>query len=241
MLLHGGWSDSREWCWQLEALSDDFDVVAWDAPGCGRSSDPPGNYEIGDYADDVARLILALGLEPAHILGLSFGGGLAIAVHQRHPGLARSLVLASAYAGWAGSLPAQEIAARLAKVRSEIDLPAEQWVQTYLPGFFAGPVPQEVTDHAVQLMCESRPEGIRPMLEAFAAADLRSALAEIDVPTLIIHGEADARAPREVADALHDAIAGSKLVVLPGVGHCCNVEAPDAFNAVAGEFLRTVS
>ena len=215
--------------------------MAWDAPGCGGSSNPPADYQMADYAADLAGLIQALGLDRPHVVGLSFGGGLALALHQRHPELVRSLVLASAYAGWAGSLPADEVAARTAGARSEIDLPPEQWLESYLPEFFAGPVPQEVTDVVVRVIQDSRPQGMGPMIEAFAAADLRPALATVDVPTLVIHGEADVRAPRPVAEALHHGIAGSKFVVLPGVGHCCNLEAPDAFNAAVREFLRTAS
>ena len=241
VLLHGGWSDSREWRRQLEMLSDEFDVVAWDAPGCGGSSDPRPDYGMADYADDVAGLIEALELERPHLGGLSFGGGLAIAMHQRHPDLVRSLVLASAYAGWAGSLPSDEAAARLEQVRSEIDLPKEQWVESFLPGLFARPVPPEVTTEVVAIMCDARTEGVRPMSEAFAVADLRPALPGVNVPTLVIHGEADTRAPLHVAETLHQAIAGSQLRVLPGVGHCCNVEHPEAFNDAVREFLRGVS
>ena len=61
---------------------------------------------IADYADAVAGLLGALGVERPHVCGLSFGGGLAIAVYGRHPDAVRSLVLAGAYAGWKGSLPA---------------------------------------------------------------------------------------------------------------------------------------
>ncbi|MBW3575706.1 MAG: alpha/beta fold hydrolase, partial [Actinobacteria bacterium] len=113
VLLHGAWSDSREWRLQLEGLSDEFTVIAWDAPGCGGSADPSDPFPLPDYADAVAGFVGALGVERPHLAGLSFGAGLAIAVYGRHPSLPRSLVLASAYAGWAGSLPADVIADRV--------------------------------------------------------------------------------------------------------------------------------
>jgi len=106
LLLHGGLSDSREWRPQLDAFSKDFNVVAWDAPGCGGSSDPPETIGLDGYADCLAAFIDALGLERPHVAGLSFGAGLALELYRRHPRLPRSLLLASAYAGWAGSLPA---------------------------------------------------------------------------------------------------------------------------------------
>jgi pimeloyl-ACP methyl ester carboxylesterase len=71
-----------------------------------------------------------------------------------------------------------------------------------------------------------------------SAEDLRSALPGIDVPTLLVYGDRDARAPLAVGEHLHAAITGSRLVVLPGVGHVCNVEAPERFNAAVRGFLR---
>jgi pimeloyl-ACP methyl ester carboxylesterase len=121
VLLHSAWSDGWEWRPQLTALSDEFDVMARDAPGCGGSEDPPPQMSMTDYADAVADLITALDLGRTHLCGLSFGGGLALAVYWRHPQLARSLVLASAYAGWKGSLPPEDVEARLAQSRGELD------------------------------------------------------------------------------------------------------------------------
>jgi pimeloyl-ACP methyl ester carboxylesterase len=240
VLLHGGLSDSREWRLQTDALASEFDVVAWDAPGCGGSPDPPADFGMAGYADAVAGLVRGLGLDRPHLVGISFGGGLAIAVYERHRELVRSLVLASAYAGWAGSLPPDEISARFARTLTEIEQPPDQWIASYLPSFFAGPVPPQVREEVIATMRDVRPSGTRPMIEAFASVDLRHVLATIDVPTLLLHGEADVRAPRAVADALHAAIPGAELVTLPGMGHSINLEAPDEFNAEVRHFLRTI-
>jgi pimeloyl-ACP methyl ester carboxylesterase len=83
LLLHGARSDGREWRLQLEALSDEFTVIAWDAPGCGGSFDPPDEFPLAAYADAVAALCVALGVDRPHLLGLSFGGGLALEVYRR--------------------------------------------------------------------------------------------------------------------------------------------------------------
>jgi pimeloyl-ACP methyl ester carboxylesterase len=240
VLLHGAWSDGREWRPQLAGLSDEFDVIAWDAPGCGGSDDPPAQMDMADYADAVADLATALHPGPVHLCGLSFGGGLALEVYRRHPRLVRSLVLASAYAGWRGSLPAEEVEARLARARGELDQPPAAWIDGYLPGFFAQPVPPETLDLVRSIMLEARPTGTLPMLAAFATADLRAVLPTITVPTLLLYGAADVRAPRPIAEALHAAIPTSELVLLPEVGHMCNLEAPEAFNAEMRKFLRTV-
>jgi pimeloyl-ACP methyl ester carboxylesterase len=64
-----------------------------------------------------------------------------------------------------------------------------------------------------------------------SAEDVRDVLPRIDVPTLLLYGDRDVRAPRTVAEALHASIADSRLVMLPGVGHICNVNAPEEFKA----------
>jgi pimeloyl-ACP methyl ester carboxylesterase len=241
VLLHGAWSDGREWRRQLHTLSDEFTVVAWDAPGCGASFDPPDAFPLAAYADAVAGFLDAIDIEQPHLLGLSFGGGLALEVYRRHPAVPRSLVLASAYAGWAGSLPPDEVAARVRRVLEESERPASEWAPSYLPGFFAGPVPDAARDEVLEIMLDVRPAGIRPMITAFAAADLRDVLGAIRVPTLLLYGELDTRAPRAVAEDLHDRIPRSELVMLPGVGHVTNIEAPEAFDDAVRRFLRSVT
>lgn len=229
------------WRPQLAALADGFDVIAWDAPGCGGSDDPPNRMALADYADAVVDLIAALGLERVHLGGLSFGGGLAIAVYRRLPHLVRSLVLAGAYAGWKGSLSPEEVESRMRRARAEAARPPAEWMDGYLPSFFSGPVSPEAIELIRTMMLEVRPTGLLPMLSAFAQADLRDVLPTIAVPTLLLYGKWDTRAPLAVAKALHAGIPGSELVVLPGVGHCLNLAAPDAFNAEVRRFLGAVS
>lgn len=234
LLLHGGACDGRVWARQLEDLSAEFSVVAWDAPGCGGSSDPPEGFRMADYADCLAEFIEALGLDRLHVLGHSFGGGLALALYGRHPRIPQTLILAGAYAGWAGSLPAAEVCRRLQAARG-VPGPAD-----------SGPVPVPPTD-SVQATASPDPEAIMPdlhpvgtrvMAAAFADADLRYVLPLIDVPTLLLHGEADERAPLAVAEDLHTGIRGSQLVVLPRVGHESYLEAPQRFNFEVLRFLR---
>ncbi len=239
VLLHGGFSDSRAWRPQLNGLSDEFNVVAWDAPGCGHSSDPPETFRLPDYADCLARFIDLLDLGEPHVLGLSFGGALALELYRRHPRAARTLILAGAYAGWGGSLPAEEVAARLERALHDAQQPPEQWVHTYLATFFTDAVAPEVVDETIAMMLDTRRAGMVPMLRGMAEADLRDVLPRIGVPTLLLYGDADVRSPVAVAEDLHASIPRSQLVVLPGVGHVSNLEAPDAFNDVIRSFLHS--
>jgi len=240
VLLHGILQDSRAWRRQLDALSDEFTVVAWDAPGCGRSSDPPETFRLPEYADCLAAFVDALALGRPHVLGLSLGAVLALELHRRHPRIPRTLVLASAYAGWAGSLPAEVVEQRLQQALREAELPPAQFVPGWIPGLLAGPAPAELVDEVVAMMSEFHPAGYRTLAHSLAEADLRDALPHIDVPTLLLYGDADRRSPLSVAEALHAGIPASTLVVMPGVGHLGNLEATERFDAEVRSFLRSV-
>jgi pimeloyl-ACP methyl ester carboxylesterase len=241
VLLNGYVGDGAStWAAQLDGLSDELTVVAWDGPGSGWSSDPPETFSLADFADCLAGFIAALDLGPCHVCGLSFGGGLALELYRRYPAIPRSLVLAGAYAGWAGSLPPDAVEQRRSQAVALAGLPPDALVEALLPTMFSAAAPRDVVDRFGAAVARAHPVGFRVMAEAFAAADLREVLPHIDVPTLLLAGEEDVRAPLEVAESLHAAIPGSRLVVLPGVGHASPVQAPDRFNAELRAFLRTV-
>jgi len=109
LLLHGAVCDSRVWRTQLKTLSDEFTVIAWDAPGCGESSDPPENWRMRQFGACLVGFINELGLWRPHVLGHSWGSALALELYRQHPSVPKTLLLAGAYAGWAGSLPTSEV------------------------------------------------------------------------------------------------------------------------------------
>ena len=236
VLVHGYVGDGpTSWQPQLEALGDELTLVAWDAPGAGGSSDPPEDIGISGYADCLAGFIRELGLDSPHVVGLSFGGALAIELQRRHR-TAATLTLVSAYAGWRGSLGAEAAEQRLDQALALSQLAPQDLVDTLLSTMFSEPTPPAVVSAFGRSLLGVRPAGFRAMARA-SAEDLRDALPAIDVPTLLVYGGADIRAPMPVAEALHEAIAGSTLVVLPGAGHVCNLEQPDQFNDVLRSFL----
>lgn len=240
LLLHGALSDSRTWKRQLNAFSRDFLVVAWDAPGCGRSTDPPEEFRLSDYADCLAEVVGELGLKRPHILGLSFGSGLALEFYRRYPEIPRSLILASAYAGWAGSLPAETVKDRLRKGLQQSLMPPEKVVEAWLPTLFNDSVPSEVIRETAEIMRDFHPQGMRVMLRAFAEADLRDLLPHIEVPTLLLYGDADQRSPLTLAGELHARIPTSSLAVLKGAGHLVHSESPELFHSEVRSFLKSV-
>jgi pimeloyl-ACP methyl ester carboxylesterase len=237
VLVHGYVGDGRTtWRHQLDGLSDEFTVVAWDAPGAGDSSDPPEDFGITGYADCLAGFVDALGLRKPHIVGLSFGGALALEFCRRHRSVPAKLVLASAYAGWTGSLPADVAGARLEQALRLSESTPDELVDQLLPTMFASLPPAEDVEAFGASLAAFHPAGFRAMARA-SHEDVRDALRTIAIPTLLLYGDKDERAPLAVAGDLHAAIPGARLVVLPGVGHVCNIEAPDRFNDEVRAFL----
>jgi pimeloyl-ACP methyl ester carboxylesterase len=241
VLLHGWPLDGREWRRQIDGLSDEFTVVAWDALGSGRSSDPPETFRLPDWADCLAAFIEALELGRPHVAGLSWGGGLALELHRRHPTVLRTLILASAYAGWAGPLPPEVVEQRLQLMLRNSELPPDQWAPALIETLVTKKATADMVDELSSMITEFHPAATRVAMRAFAEADLRDVLPRIDVPTLLLCGEEDMRAPRHVWEALHSGIRGSKLVLIPGVGHVIDIEAAERFNAEVRAFLRTQS
>ena len=189
------------------------------------------------YADSLAGFVDRLGLERPHVAGLSFGGALALELCRRHSGIPMTLILASAYAGWAGSLPADVAEQRLHQALALAKLSPDEFVAALLPTMFSEAAPPESVDDFGATMQAFHPAGFRAMARA-SAEDLRGVPPHVNVPTLLVYGDKDVRAPLTVAEDLHAAIAGSTLVVLPDTGHLCNIEATEEFNRAVRDFLR---
>ena len=237
VLVHGAACDSRLWQPQLTALSDEFTVLAWDEPGAGHSSDVPQDFGLADYAGCLAAVVEVVGLGPAHIAGLSWGGTVALELYRRRPDLVRTLILADTYAGWKGSLPPDEVRARLAGVEEMLAAPSHEFDAT-LPGLFAGDPPAEFVPLLERIEADVRPESMWTQLSLMAEADLRDLLPNVAVPTLLLWGDQDARSPLSVAHQFEQAIPDTQLVVIPDCGHVSNLQQADAFNEAIHDFLH---
>ena len=237
VFVHGAAEDGRVWRPQLAALADEFTVVAWDEPGAGRSSDVPADFSLADYASSLAAVIEAVGLGSAHVAGLSWGSTVVQELYRRHPGLVSTLILLGAYAGWKGSLPADEVAARVEGARQMLAAPAEAFDPT-LPGLFAGEPPAEFVPLLEEIAADVRPESLKTQLFLMAEADQRDLLPRIAVPTLLIWGELDARSPLSVARQFEETVPETELVVIPGAGHVSHHERPEKVNDAVRKFCR---
>ena len=236
VLLHGFLCDSRCWAPQLAELADRFDVIAWDAPGAGSSSDPPDPFTMADWSRCLATFLDGLGIARAHLVGLSWGGVLAQDFYRLYPARVSRLILAGTYAGWKGSLPAPIVQARLSRCYADSYLPAEVFVPRWVPEMFTDAVPRRVRDALSAVLAEFHPHGFRLMARAVAETDTTDLLPNIAARTMILWGDDDRRSPISIAERLRNAIPGAELHVIAHAGHVCNMEQPAAFNAAIRRF-----
>jgi pimeloyl-ACP methyl ester carboxylesterase len=192
-----------------------------------------------DHADCFAAFLRALRIEPAHLVGLSFGGALVLATFYRHRGLASSLALVSGYAGWAGSLGPAEAQQRLTRSLEVSQLPPDEFAAVMLPPMFSPSVKGEVVATFVDSVRAFRASGFRATARA-SFEDQSHVLPEVDVPTLLLYADHDVRAPVAIGEAIHAVVRGSQLVVLRRPGHASSVEAPHEVTRELRRFLRSV-
>ena len=203
----------------------------------------PESWRLPEYADALASWLRAAEIERPHVLGLWWGSSAALELYRRHPHVPASLILASAYAGWAGSLSPEETAARLEGVLAAAGLPLEEVLEAF-PGLLSPGAPSGLLEELTVMWSDNtgsrKPGGYRAMAHSLAEADLRDVLPRIEVPVLLLYGGLDQRSPLKLANELNGRIRSSRLVVIKGVGHSANVEAPDEFNAHVRTFIRSV-
>jgi 3-oxoadipate enol-lactonase len=179
-----------------------------------------------------------LGIDRAVIAGLSMGGYVALAFMALFPERVKGLVLCSTRAG-ADNEKARE--GREATAHKAIDKGAAAIADELLPKMLSPSASGTVQDTAREMMQRQRPEGIAAAARGMAQRPDRTALlGSIAVPTLIITGAEDTSIPASESEAMHRAIPCSELLIIPEVGHLCNVQAPDAFNTAVSRFLAKV-
>lgn len=236
LLLHGIGGDAEQFRHQLTGLADVFTVLAWDAPGYGASDEPGNGWTLADYADRVAGLLDALGIERVALLGQSWGGVIAQEVYRRHAARVRALILADTYPG-GGSQPEDERQASLqARLTALATQTPQELAHARTPALLGPNATPETAREVEAMMARIRPTGYRQAAIVLAAADGRDVLPAVAVPTLILAGEHDRVVPRAQAEYLRDTILGARLVTF-NAGHLPAQEQPAAFNAALREFL----
>lgn len=242
VFLHGVGGNRRNWASQLPAFARYFRVVALDARGYGDSEDYDGDLSISDYADDVVRVLDHLGVDSAHIVGLSMGGNVAMQCALDHPARVRSLVLCDTDRGMQHI--SEEERLEFLRLRRDPLLSGRKLheIAPALVDSLAGP---HATLEAREVLRESLLRLHKDMyvksVEATVTFDITASVHRIACPTLVVVGEMDRLTPVSESEAICREIRGSRLVVIPRAGHIANVEQPEVFNRVTLDFLLGLS
>ena len=236
MLSHSLASSMVMWNPQLDALEPHFKVLRYDMRGHGRSAAPDGAYTLEMLAEDVVALLDALDIDAVHFVGLSIGGMIGQGFALSHADRLESLVLCDTSAvmpAEAQPILQQRIAlARQNGMADQVDGILERWfTPTYLR---ANPPEVEM----IRQQIKATPlAGFIGCSEALRGLNYLERLPEITLSTLIIVGEEDPGTPVAAAEAIHERIAGSRLVILPSARHLSNIEQAEAFNRALLDFL----
>jgi len=227
VLLHGIGSSSYSWRRQLQSLSSDFTVIAWDAPGYGGSSDPPSAItpSMRFYSDRLRGLIDSLGLERIFLLGHSTGGVIAQEFYRAYPDRIRALILSDTRS--VGSREGLDERLKAIRTMSPVQLAMERG-----PRLLTRNASRDLVREVISIMSQIRRPGYEFAAIALAESDTRDVIRALAVPTLLIWGSED-----EITPLWTEVPAGAELKIIPNAGHLCYIEQPEQFNNIVKDFL----
>ncbi|WP_043670795.1 alpha/beta fold hydrolase [Streptomyces xylophagus] len=243
VLLHSGFADHRVFDDQIPALARDFRVIAPDIRGHGFSANASGPFR---WADDLADLLRHLDLGPAVLVGLCMGAAVATDTTLEHPELVRAVVVSGAgTSAFEYTDPhLLEHQARAAQLLGAGDIAG--WLDQFTRGV-AGPRRtvdevspsvlrrlRELTAHTLSKHTPGEQDWYVPL------ADPWSRVPKLDVPVLAIHGALDWPDSIAMAQRFTDTVPNGRAVTIEGVGHYPNMEKPEEFNEILGQFLRSL-
>ena len=246
LLLNGIAMTAVSWQPVARPLAGHFTVVRCDLRGQLMSPGAPP-ADLGDHVDDVIDLLDHLGLESVHVLATSFGGAVGALLAARHPDRVRSLMSVASADGFTDVMAREVARWREATVRS-LEGPDRGVLSDVLePVVYSSAY---VEAHRAERALRRRQiaalpdawfEGLVGLLDSAESFSLRSELAAVRCPTLIVAAELDGFIPLERCRALAEAITNASFRVIEGAGHAVVVEQPATVAALALEFFGGVS
>jgi 3-oxoadipate enol-lactonase len=242
IFIHAFPLNQSMWDEQFDALKRHCRVITIDLRGFGESDMPSGICSMDQMASDVRGLMYALDIDRAALAGLSMGGYVSLAFYRNYPETVRGLVLADTRA----SADTAEARERRFKSAEKAEREGPRAIADDMIPLLLGHSTVESQPHIVQrvrAMIEANsPEAIAAAQRGMAERrDSMSILAGIDFPTLILVGSEDTLTPVAEAEAMRNAIRGSRMEVIEGAGHLSNLEQPARFNSIVIEFLETMN
>ena len=234
VFLHGVGSDKSVWAPQIEAFAAERRAIALDYPGyCDSDFFPDATRE--DFARATLAALDALGVERAHICGLSLGGVIAIAIHSLAPHRCASLILADSFAVHPDG---QTIYDR--SVAASEALGMRGLAEARVDALLGSQVTPEMRAEVIDTMSRIHPAAYVLGARAVWLADQVARASAIQVPTLVMVGEEDRVTPPELSRQLAALVPGSALQVVARAGHIANLEQPHRFNRAVASFLAEI-
>lgn len=235
ILLHSLGGCAEMWRRTINDLSASFTIIAPDARGHG-SSPAAGPISVERFAQDALAIADTLQLSQFGLLGLSMGGQAAMHVAISAPERVRFLIAADTSLGAASKNPD-----RLESVRRRIDeIGAEAFAYEYTRSRLQPNVPEDEVRAFAEMVMRTLPETYVTQLGSILAQDLRSSVAAIRCPTLILVGAQDVSTPPSTGEQLAKAITGAKFQIIDDANHLSNIDQPEAFNAAVRAFAAEV-
>ncbi|HYB29048.1 MAG TPA: alpha/beta hydrolase [Solirubrobacteraceae bacterium] len=234
-------ADHACYAFQLPAYTEHFSCIGVDLPGSGESDKPRGPYSTETYADQMAGFLSAIGVERAHVAGVSLGAAVGMHLAARHPERVRTLSLHSAWDRTDAYLRA--VVTLWRALSGSLPTVADGVIDGIFPFCFTPEMYVERPDFVQSLdeFVRGRPEqpwaAFLAQTEAVLNHDASSVLGEIQAPTQVTFGAHDVVTSTRFAAQLTGAIAGSELVVFDHLSHAGLHEDPEAFNGATLEFL----
>jgi len=239
LLLHAFPLNARMWEPQFVLAEQGWRIIAPHMRGTAGQDGEPASISMDDYAGDVIDLLDRLHIEDAVVGGCSMGGYLAFALFRLAERYIRGLILADTRAP--ADTP-EAIEARKKMLQLAADKGTSAVVDDMTPKLLGettkktrSAIVERVRSIALLNSAESVGGMVRAMMTRQDATPL---LPKIQVPTLILVGAEDTVTPPAMSEQMHKAIAGSELIVFPGVGHLSSVEDPQSFNGAVAKFLE---
>ncbi|MEH6991774.1 alpha/beta hydrolase [Neobacillus drentensis] len=239
IILHGMGNNSQSWKKQLAGLSENYTVIAWDAPGYGKSSDPKEEFkEFSQFADILKGFIEALNYKSVTLLGHSMGSAIALDFCYRFPEMVETLIISDATRG-SSSLSIEENQMKLAVRLNNINTLDPKEIAANRVKELLSPNPDpEVKKEAERIMSQVRPMGYRSVAYSLFHLNQMNMLSSITTRSLVICGEFDKVTPVSESEIFHKQLKNSELVIIPGTGHLCYQEDPNSFNKIVLDFLK---
>ncbi|MGD0301890.1 MAG: alpha/beta fold hydrolase [Bryobacteraceae bacterium] len=239
LLIMGLGYPSQMWYRTRPLLAERYRTIALDNRGVGRSDMPPGPYPILVMAEDAAAALDAAGVDSAHVYGVSMGGMIAQEFALQFPHRVRSLILGCTAAGGPTAVRAEPEVTQLLMSRGQMT--PEQAAEAAVPFIYDSGTPRARIDEDLAARKDwlVRPEAYINQLMGILAWEAYSRLERINVPTLVIHGEADRLVPPANGKLIAARIPGAKLVLIPNAGHIFSTDQPDAAHRPVLEFLNS--